>query len=243
MRVTAKRIEKIQVACSPAQAVYLHMEEATRFPSMDGFARWQMQPGNTEQVQKRWKSVGEDIERSLKKAKWDSQSIWQAKHLAGREISFLLQLFHNVNIKVYEEEKETHLTISLLAFQAIAVETMPNTEDLAMTWRTLLSQTLTRVYLKRTGIEQLSRQYYGGRRILFPDAARKLDQAIQYLEALVASKAKLDGKPPVDLQRLQEQAQEHWIAWAGPIVTMSKAEALRSIGEEKQADEIIRASF
>ena len=116
MTLNNSRLQKIELALTPKQAVLAYRIEARKlFKTADEEARWLCNPQNMAKVHKRWENVDAEIKRAMKGQA--QQDIQRAIRQSRRDICLLLGLHQTVNFWVQEDEAHYNMLNAYLMKQ------------------------------------------------------------------------------------------------------------------------------
>ena len=111
-------------------------------------------------------------------------------------------------------------------------------------WKLALNTYLVELYATQQAITSISKVYFDGRQILFPDMVKVLAESIKDTEDIVGSfngffadTVELSGR--IDLEALRQSASKEATQQLAYIVDMAKADALDAVGEYRAALEMV----
>ncbi len=114
--------------------------------------------------------------------------------------------------------------------------------QMAQNWKNTFEMFLGELYAFQEAVASISRRYFDGHEVLFPDPARELAEVVRETEAIVADlKEELERigqQVVIDLEALRKASGKEASRKTAYMVDMAKAEALDHLGEQRAAIEL-----
>ncbi|GEM_PF-6969160 len=239
-----RRVAKVELTLTPAQAVVLWLEETLQHGSLRAYVHWlKEQPNSADPLVRLPRQVRQAVQDALKG--YPKQHVAVAIERAERDVIFLYKLFMAVNARVLEARKADALGYLWLLERLRRLGDTPPAQlrKEAASWREHALPRAGEAYALAGAVEGLAERYFGGHTPLLPDEAEGLAQATQGWDALLAMYTdqlwKLPAKQQHALALTPEIARRGGAALAAhdsmSLVVLAKAETLQLLGDYKGA--------
>ena len=255
MSTGKQRLDKAEGCLTHKQAVILWLQETHEFQSLVEYVKFMCtQPDSMMPLRR----LPERADRTVKEAMrgQPKHTVEAAIRRAILDIAFLVHLHHQVNIKVLSEQRAWGLAYYLLIeklHRIIAANTYQNIlrkrqyeideanrEEEIQTWKALTAQFLIEIYGFQQAFFSISKHYFDGHQVLYPDLANGMSQIIEDTENLVALFNRIAEKHSrINLEALRKDAGEETAKQINCLVDMAKADALDAVGEDRAAAELV----
>ncbi len=251
-----KRLDKLEGSLTPKQAVILWLEEIERYNSVvELVAYLRTQSESAAPVTRLTRQVEDAVRKEMKGAKDNCVEV--AVRKANRYVVFLIKLHHQVNAKVYAEQRAWSMMAVLiaemqnrmLAEYLIALGRPKGKTSKAdvkpqpgLDCKDVAEVLLTELYGVQGAIALISARYFGDHQVLFSDADQSLTDLIATSETLVGlwndscSEQKQRSRQ-VNLKQIKERAKDETARQITRLVGMAKSDALECLGDFKGSRE------
>lgn len=174
-----------------------------------------------------------------------------------RDVSFLIYLALAANKKVLQEKRANWLHVAFVVegLRPYVAGYEPWEGERLQAWLHAISALLWEVLPLDGAIAKIGQRYFGGRSVLFPDAAEDLRELVQQTEKAVqwfndCQEMGLLGPPPtkkvpntplcvIDLPAIKEGSRAAAGQLAGYLIDSAKADALVLVGERHRAFDVM----
>ena len=112
-------------------------------------------------------------------------------------------------------------------------------------WKDNVEKSLLELYSFQGAVTSISKRYFDGHQVLFPDLVKDMGNAVQQTEALVETFNKLlagqkeQQQNQINLEPLRQTASKDFAGQIALIVDLAKAEALLFMDEPKTAMKVV----
>lgn len=251
-----KRLDKLEGSLTPKQAVILWLEEIEQYNSVvELVAYLRTQSESAAPVTRLTRQVEDAVRKEMKGAKDNHVEV--AVRKANRDVVFLIKLHHQVNAKVYAEQRAWSLMVVLVAEMQnrmlteylIALGRPKGKTSKAdakpqpgLDCKEVAEVLLTELYGFEGAIALIRSRYFDGHQVLFPDAEKLLKDLISTSETLVemwndTCYEKRQRSRQVSLSEIRERAKNETTRQTAGLVIMAKSDALECLGDFKGSRE------
>jgi len=249
---TGRRLDVIETALTPREAMLAWMAEAHAFGSLQVYmASLKDAPDEAFPLLR----LGRQMEASVRRSRQGQprDQVWTAVRMAVRDAGFLYYLFSQCNFRVLEQRRANWLHIALVAEMLRTAIERESEAQLALWWREAEKAAVTS-YVQQGAVDSIAQRYFDGRNPLFPEIAESVAAQVKTIEWVIgifnevfeipakprSKRRKGPTDPPqLDLVDLREGATSAIEQEVALIVALAKAEAWRLIGEREKASELM----
>ena len=186
MSVQTRRLQKIETSLTPTQAVLLWLDDTLQHGSLIEHARWlKEQPEAAYPLVRLPRQVRQAVREAAKGQPRDQVDVLIRQ--AERDVTFLYELWSLLTAKVVEAQRPHALAFLFLLerFRRLLDPGKQKPTEMAF-WREHALPLAGEVYALATVVEQIQRQYFGGRPVLFADDAAILASTTEDWDNLLA---------------------------------------------------------
>jgi hypothetical protein len=261
---TERRVDTIAASLTPQAAFLVWLAEAHQHPTMSAHATaLKDAPDTSFPLYRLPDEVEHAVRGSMKGEK--SEVTHRAERRAVKDVVLLYYLHSETNIRLMADWRAICLQVALAASHLghLFRVDVPDPKDLAL-GRQLTGMGLAELLEWDAAVRTLAARYFGGQTPLYLAWATQLASMLAEAEQITTlfndhmdwlTYLAEDGKPTrkakreqatppaeaIDLEALKAQAETGGQELARHIVAMEKAEALRFIGESRQAYALVKA--
>jgi hypothetical protein len=242
-----KRLERIESSVTPKQAVLLWLKEVQQFDLNEYWEKIVNAPlseaPRVRVPKMAEKAVRDSLSKKGMKPALIARAEWEARKQADSLVVLVLNLNHQVQQNALQNgPRLAYLWVKMQWLgEQFDEHDVFNAEEWG-TWRTVLIDTLARMWLLRATIATVSEQHYDNHSVLFPDQASDLIQCIQSAEFMANLYNDLEGGLPswtaIDLAALQSLTDAQVPAAVSERLADAKAAALQAVGEWSAAHDL-----
>jgi hypothetical protein len=255
MTTSKRRLDKLEGALSPTEAVLRWLAEAHEHPTLPEYVQSLLgQPNAAYPLYRLPEEMEISVRQGLKGQ--PREQIERAVRVAVRDAAFLVYLVTQTNHAVLAERRANSLHFLLVSqgLKALLRGHEPWEGEAQQRWSTLAESLVLETFTVHGAIERIATTYFRGRSPLFPDTAADLQQLVTATEGIMESverclargllesrgnpkrKRRLhEEEPPLDLPAVREAALESAATRAAQIVSLAQGDALLLIGERERA--------
>lgn len=262
-----RRLDKLEGSLTAKQAVILWLDEIRQYRNVYNYV--QFLRGQPESAAPITRITGQ-IEHTVREAMKGQQKeiVQQTVRRAVRDVVFLVKLHLQVNIGVLSDQRAWSLTVAFLAemqnrllteaalrmvlrdrkrlpsrkMQSRDIKSDQKAGEFQL-WKNIAETFLGDLYAFLDAVAFISKYYFDGHEILFPDADKCLTDLAKETEILVGMFNDLcieeeEKSYQIDLEQFRKGIGKKTTGKTALLVDMAKAESLDDLGEREAAIEI-----
>ncbi len=256
-----KRLKIIGGSITPKQAVFLWLEETLQYRNLLEYMQSnQGRSAMAAPMHRLPEQVGLAIWKAMKGRPKDE--IRATVNRAIRDIAFLYYLFLQINTRVMAEQRSWSLQLAALAgtLGCLAIEDSyrdvlnrsirtwydeDHEKEIIRDWKDNAEKSLLELYSFQYAVTSISKRYFDGRQVLFPDLVKDLGNVVQQTEELVETFNKIlagqkeQQQTQINLDPLHQMASKDFAGHIALIVDLAKVEALVFMNETETARKVM----
>jgi hypothetical protein len=254
MSLHSRRVRKITLALTPQQGAINHVANVRQHTSFDDYSRFFLDRWEEPSFEELCAQVVDSVEVAMPAA--EDGEVARAVRAAVRETAFLCFLHQYVTALVTQEERILAL-MSLLADEMLGrVLSTPGNpavgshDELVLKTRAVDFVQTARglalhVYALSAAVRSIEGSYFKGTGVLFESSAATMREIMEHLESTAAYNALVAERhtwvnTALDLQNLRAVSCDRARSISADLVGMAEVDALRYIGDQEGAREIMR---
>jgi len=257
-----KRLDKLEEYLTPRQAAMMWLQNANKSSS---FREYFKSLRGQVQVFRPFFSLAAGVEQLVRRNMKGEpkKTVAGAVKQALLDYCFLIKLHHQANIRLMEEDSVWKAALGALGekLQAIlwemrfkdVIETLsipvsfpPQVEEDTRIWKAVFGPLLAAMYAFREAGAFVSRNYFGGEDVLFPDLIHGLGDWIRSSETLAGIFNEVVARRPednIELTRLQLRNEKEMKHLVSGWVQVARADALGAMGDNLAALDLVERSL
>jgi hypothetical protein len=262
MTTGQRRLDKLEGALSPREAVLLWMAEAHQYPTLAAYMDVLKDAPITKYPMMRLPERVAQAVRAARKGE-KPEVVKRAERQAVREVAFLFYLQLQVNTRLGADWRALGFQLASVASTLAGLFHAEEPSDADLSEIREQAAKMIREFLQwDVAIRKIGDRYYAGTSPLFPGHAEQLADWIEIAEQVVTlfhdhvdwlrwlrterpkgRKRKLPplAVAPIDLEELKAAITPAGVELARHMVVMAQAEAAEFLGETRQALALVRA--